>query len=373
MRWVGLLGVLLIASLGYAADRLVIHEWGTFTALQDEKGNAIEGINGDEEALPPFVYSLQPPGPSTSKGLPAAIAGVTMRLETPVVYFYPPQGMTGPVDLQVEFRGGALTQFYPAVPSPPPAPARIDPDTRGALAWKAITLGGSPALPATESHVWLAPRDVKAASVTVGKESERYLFYRGVGNIDSPLAVVRSGDALTPMPRSDTEMRIEKLWMYEIRPDGKCAFRVLPGVTHKPTADQSYPQTPQFVEADFKPDALADLRKSMHEALVAEGLFADEATAMLATWEESYFKSPGLRVFFVVARAWTDATLPLSVSVDADITRVMVGRVDVVTPWQRDILARMKTARPEEQSTLYQSLGRFRNALVKESKAAGGR
>jgi hypothetical protein len=50
---------------------------------------------------------------------------------------------------------------------------------------------------------------------------------------------------------------------------------------------------------------------------VANGLFADEAQALLDTWEISYFKSAGLRVFFIVPRAWTDYYLPLKVSVPA--------------------------------------------------------
>ena len=41
-----------------ASSKLVIHEWGTFTSLQDEDGYALGGMNGDDEALPPFVHDL---------------------------------------------------------------------------------------------------------------------------------------------------------------------------------------------------------------------------------------------------------------------------------------------------------------------------
>jgi hypothetical protein len=37
---------------------------------------------------------------------------------------------------------------------------------------------------------------------------------------------------------------------------------------------------------------------SMKESLMQAGLFAEEADAMLNTWELSYFKSPGWRLFF---------------------------------------------------------------------------
>lgn len=40
-------------------------------------------------------------------------------------------------------------------------------------------------------------------------------------------------------------------------------------------------------------------------------------------------------MFFVVPRAWTDFYLPLEVSTPAKINRVMVGRIELVTPEQR--------------------------------------
>jgi hypothetical protein len=76
-------------------------------------------------------------------------------------------------------------------------------------------------------------------------------------------------------------------------------------------------------------------------ALVADGLFSDEAQGLLNTWEVSYFKSPGLRVFFLVPREWTDYYLPLETSLPADINRVMVGRIELITPEQRKTLAKI--------------------------------
>jgi hypothetical protein len=35
--------------------QLKVHEWGTFTSLQDERGTAIGGINTDDEPVPLFV------------------------------------------------------------------------------------------------------------------------------------------------------------------------------------------------------------------------------------------------------------------------------------------------------------------------------
>ena len=62
---------------------------------------------------------------------------------------------------------------------------------------------------------------------------------------------------------------------------------------------------------------------------------------MLDTWKEAYFHSPGLRLFFTVPRAWTDHYLPIEFSAPVELTRVMVGRIEVVTPEQRRLLARI--------------------------------
>ena len=51
----------LIALLGTsiplrATDPVIVHEWGTFTCLQDGQGQAIGGINVDDEPAPGFVF-----------------------------------------------------------------------------------------------------------------------------------------------------------------------------------------------------------------------------------------------------------------------------------------------------------------------------
>jgi hypothetical protein len=99
--------LLLVATLGIAfpsmaQERLRVHEWGTFTALQDEAGVALAGINVDDEPVPDFVHNLKPylfvrPHALAERqrwilmqGAPQGHPHVTMRLETPVLYFYPP-------------------------------------------------------------------------------------------------------------------------------------------------------------------------------------------------------------------------------------------------------------------------------------------
>jgi hypothetical protein len=83
-------------------EPVVVHEWGTFTSLQDEQGAAVGRINTDDEPVPGFVHQVVPSmlfAPTAAfttdaKGIPAGDPNVTMRLETPVIYFHlpPPPG-----------------------------------------------------------------------------------------------------------------------------------------------------------------------------------------------------------------------------------------------------------------------------------------
>ena len=70
------------------------------------------------EAVPDFVHRIKDDVlRDTDKGSNASNANqsVTMRLETPVMYFHPAISFdqTQPINVSVEFRGGLLNEFYP--------------------------------------------------------------------------------------------------------------------------------------------------------------------------------------------------------------------------------------------------------------------
>lgn len=338
-----------------ASDRLVVHEWGTFTSLQDEQGTSLGRINTDDEPVPAFVHqmaktSLFPPTSAyttDAKGVPEGDPDVTMRLETPVLYFHLPSNQPGPItlDVNVAFRGGWLTQYFPDARTSIDGINRADamppltPKTVGRLSWHALILNSTQGvLPQTDDQVWTAPRAVNSAPISADNEREHFLFYRGVGHIDAPLRVVRneSGQALQVHAAAEG-LTVGQIWLVDIRADGSVAFRAVLEVT--PAGNTTIPA--QFASGDYSRENLAILRAALHGALVAHGLFADEADALLNTWERSYFQNPGERLFFMVPQTWTDAVLPLNLSVPADVTRVMVGRIELVTPAQRTLLRRM--------------------------------
>ena len=123
MRKSSLFACLLVAFGTAQAADLVIHEWGTITTIHDAAGNPATGLNRIDEAdvLPSFVHRYEPATtrqPQRQLGKSPLVPGrpdVTMRLETPVIYFHPPPNKKydNPIDVTVRFRGGVLNEFYP--------------------------------------------------------------------------------------------------------------------------------------------------------------------------------------------------------------------------------------------------------------------
>ena len=207
-----------------------------------------------------------------------------------MIYFHLPDEVKTPlvVDVQVAWRGGWLTQFYPDAKSEAPGAFRVlDEGTLGRLAWLNLTVGRDASGPLTTEHVWTAPRAVKASPVTTASgESEKYLFYRGVGHLNAPVRVARLNDRLDLLGDLDAgftmPLRIQRLWLAQFRSDGGCAFRSLNGVTLR-NESLLLSTDARFASREFSAANLTGLRGQMHRALVADGLFDEEADALLNT------------------------------------------------------------------------------------------
>jgi len=111
---------------------------------------------------------------------------------------------------------------------------------------------------------------------------------------------------------ADKPLTIRSIWLVEIQSRDSVAFRPLPQIMLDGDSDRILARTrAAFGLADFSRGNPDKLRTALRTALVEEGLFPDEAEALLNTWQLSYFQSPGLRLFFIVPREWTDFHLPL--------------------------------------------------------------
>ena len=350
------------------SERWKIHEWGTFTALQDEQGEPLGWINTEDEPVPSFCHRLSRQllvpvddlAPGFFKDAPRCHPDVILRLETPVVYFHPPKSAKLPakVDLRVDFRGGWLTEFYPDARVNAPGVqnrlryGRLNAGTQGSLEWK-LQVGKKGMFPETQDAVWLSPRNVKCAPVTTENgESEQFLFYRGVGYQQAPLITRRQADGkmlkihgwLPADLASQAPLVIPRLWLADIREDGTTAFRTINPINLTAGREPLLATVPAtFEEKDYSEKRLVALRQEMRDGLMQQGLFADEAEALLNTWDASYFRAHGLRLFFIVPRPYVEYVLPLKASISADITRAMIGRLELITPRQRACLKRIHT------------------------------
>jgi hypothetical protein len=102
------------------------------------------------------------------------------------------------------------------------------------------------------------------------------------------------------------------------------------GVGASATAELDAPAEGAQMPLDAFTESLA---QAVTGALDATGLYHDEAVAMVNTWSHQWFKTPGLRVFYLAPQAWTDAVLPLTLDpLPASLVRVMMVRVEVLTP-----------------------------------------
>ena len=107
LLFAGCLASIAAATLGVAAMStprgLVVHEWGTFLAMNGSDGVTLDGMYHEEHALPGFVHARS----RDELRLPTS----NLKGETPVVYFYSDTPTT--VRLEVGFPGGLWTQWYP--------------------------------------------------------------------------------------------------------------------------------------------------------------------------------------------------------------------------------------------------------------------
>ena len=366
MRVTIIFSLMLIAFHANAADQaLVIHEWGTITTAHKASGDTKGYLNKIEpwEVLPDFVHRYEPPVSEATQGRFAKTPvgqghpDVTMRLETPVLYFYPSDHFNFKKNFTVEakLRGGIINEYYPkALASQRLDTAHINVKTArgtniwdgrnlnnylvGSLQWSDLKLSMTGRPPKTKDNVWLAPRKVDAAYVKQEKETERYLFYRGVAHLEAPLRTKhdkKAGEIQFFSPTNfyrygEKELVIPYLWLLKVKPDGSALFKKVGQVTIDSQVDKMITKT--FLNTnqnEFKKKNLAELRRLMHAALVAQGLYDKEADAMLTTWDHAYFRKPGTRALYIVPKKWVDHHIPLSISIPNELTRVFVGRIDL--------------------------------------------
>jgi len=310
---------------------LTAHEWGTFTSIAGKDGRAADWLplTGSTD-LPEFVEHFQTPD---FKG---GLRG-TVRMETPVLYFYADHPTT--VSVHVSFSQGFITEWYPHANRVEPiglqTHARMvsylndwsrrqkQPDS--SISWNSVSLqpNDSASLPREDStNHYYAARQTSSTPLRIktqsGEQTEKFLFYRGVASFSVPVSVNLAGDGKV-LAENHTSQENPAMLVFERRGD-KIGFRVADTSAASPSID------PPELNA-----TMDSLKQTVEDMLIAQGLYQDEAQAMFETWRDSWFEE-GSRLLYIVPREFVDSVLPLSINPSpAQIVRVFVGRMELVT------------------------------------------
>jgi hypothetical protein len=299
-------------------DNLIAHEWGTFTSVAGEQGQPIEWLPLEgQDDLPCFVERFR------NVRAKFALSG-TVRMETPVIYFYAPQATT--VDVSVRFPAGLVTEWFPRAQVTPAAQVTNATLTSSGFAstatWSKVAITpGAPEAFLTEprSSHYYAARRTDAAPLKVGAQSEKFLFYRGVARVTLPVSAVVAPDG-TAIVRSDGAAPLGTIVRFDRR-NGKLGYEIKN--TKRSRATLPTPALTGDVDT---------LAGRLETVLTREGLYPREARAMVDTWRDSWFEE-GTRLLYIVPRATVDAMLPLEITPrPIDTARVFVGRLELITP-----------------------------------------
>lgn len=343
----------LVLTLGFGSfvDAFEVHEWGTFTVLSGSDGVHVPWYLSSEEiaGLPEFV----------SKPLMDKSGHAKIRMETPVIYFYPEKEMGVSVD--VSFVGGKITETFPHSSGT----MVIDPVTSMFLtngAWKgtlhpptdlsalseipAILKSGNPEPYGAAREVpeaWIFESDVKEfPGLQVQPhfpQMEKFIFYRGAGNGYIPIQATMEGDEVTVTNNAEEEIPFAVALRVRSAKAAWLPIVEIPGqpVDKKPAINTT---TITFPKAERSLDEVeSELATEWKKALAIDGLTPAEASAMVETWRKTWFRESGDRLLTLVPRKVTDAMLPLKIIPAAEkIERVFVARIEMISPDREETL-----------------------------------
>ena len=336
---------------------LIAHEWGTFTSIAGETGQAVEWLPLNSPGdLPGFVEHFR--GTGFKVGL-----GGTIRMETPVLYFYSTHDTA--VDVSVSFFHGLITEWYPQATHIEPSSSLnnvvlFQQQSSGSISWKSVNVRPSAdfAFPQeSQSSHYYAARNTNSSSLRIStrtgkEETEKFLFYRGVSVAAAPLcALVLPNGQIEAMNQSSAE--IPKLILFERRGE-KIGFREVSALREGAILDPPVLGVSQNASLDA---LLPDLEAS----LVSGGLYPEEAHAMLESWKDSWFEE-GARLIYIVPRSFVDNILPLTIEPQpAKVHRVFVGRLELLTNATQNAIETAAAARDKATLAKY---GRFLAPMI---------
>lgn len=391
----------LMAAAMNAHAKLEAHEWGTFTSLVGSNGITQNGMYHEDEALPGFVHGfgdiinapppiddpvvirppfprqpdpVQPPPrrpPCRSKACFEQEVFqrnvVTQKMETPVIYFYTDTAQK--VDVNVKFPEGVVTETFPGPVSTSPSSRSNVVLANGNTTFSVnlTTQKGDSRIPYVDlQNIYSHARNVNSNVVVGGNgEAEKFIFYRGLGRFQPKLQITSVNGGVN---FDDSEENAEiRAFLVHVNATGEARmmripnrFRQLVGVS----ADQIALLSDHNQAAGDIILTGQDAHSALTHSLTVAGLNADEAEAMISTWEHGYLHVPGLRLLYILPRAEVDAVLPLTITPKPDaLVRVFVGRIEVMLDTQEQQILKDVLAKKDDFDV--NSLGRFAEPMLR--------
>lgn len=370
-----------------------VHEWGTFTSLSDSRGRILPWYAPDSDisALPKFVKR----NPMFAKG--ALMANI--RMETPVIYFYPDEPTT--VEVEATFKNGSITELYPAAAPRTTAPAMtVNPNGIITMPtyWKGDLLPPDDAkaksmIPEVSSdergahyaaarnvpdawifHHQTQVTDPKTKEIRTEHQADKFIFYRGAGNAYQSMTITNKSEGEVQFQNYGTHAYKNGI-LLEVKND-KARWSVLPEISKR---DEKPVVVTTRINGEWQSVATAEkeMTEWFHQKLAADGLTPEEAKAMVATWHGAWFREPGLRAFTILPRTLVDELLPLKITPKPDsLVRVFVNRHELLSPHREeslaDILIDPKLPNHVAETSLNQlELGRFSHAAIQRATEIG--
>jgi hypothetical protein len=310
---------------------VTVHEWGTFTSVAGDDGMPVPWANFTaSQDLPCFVYNFG--------GVKWSVPG-TVRMETPVLYFY--GSAESSANVKVSFPRGTITEWYPKE-------SQIR--QNNLIEWQNVKISPKAAPEFTveqgASHYYAA-RETDASPVQVGSQNEKFLFYRGVGTFPLPLSAQTTPDGRILVKNLGSQP-VNGLIVFDNH-SGKRRYALVGTLNDEATVNLKSLQ-----------DNWAGLLMDLEQVLVSQGLYQKEARAMIETWRDSWFED-GTRLLYIVPRQAVDGILPLEIQpAPSEISRVFVGRMEIITPaTQQDV----RQALASNDRAALEKYGRFLSAI----------
>ena len=393
------LGVLAWSVFGRSGGAaLDVHEWGTFTVVSGSDGQPIQWYQPEEalSELPDFVYPRRQATNASLGGTPGlrktgagvlilngSPSGFFVRMETPVLYFYPEKPM--PVAAQVTMKNGFVTEWFPHFT---PSAIGATP-TEHTVTWDGELLAPSdaetakliPAVAGTRGAHYAHAREVPDAwqfRATKTNEADKFIFYRGAGNALPPYRVHALPNSKVLLSHAGDGGEIVSAFVLEVQANGArwAKLDALPAM--KDNQGQTQVSAPMNTPLLPLVKAQTDLAAAMRDSLASAGLSVDEAKAMVATWRDVWFTEQGTRVLALLPRPWVDSVLPLKITpTPATLNRVFVARFEVFTPEREQSLLTLLFNADEKSGSMdkekFRALhfDRFANAALARSQQLG--